>query len=60
MVKMARFFVVVIYNYYDKRIKSNNNNNKKAQKSMKIRPSECSSPEESSRENEALLAALHP
>lgn len=53
MVKMARFFFVVIYNYYNKRIKSNNNN-KKAQKSVKIRPSECSSPEESSRENEAL------
>ena len=59
MVKMARFFVVVIYNYYDKRIKSNNNN-KKAQKSVKIRPSERNSLEESSRENEALLAALHP
>lgn len=42
-----------MYNYYNKRIKSNNNN-KKAQKSVKIRPSECSSPEESSRENEAL------
>ena len=27
---------------------------------MKIRPSECSGPEESSRENEALLAALQP
>lgn len=53
MVKMARVFFVVIYNYYNKRIKSNNNN-KKAQKSVKIRPSECSSPEESSRENEAL------